>query len=300
MRRSGFVNMVLGIALASLTAIATLAADEKSEAWRFAVCGDGRSDAAFGAANYAPDNGVNREVLQKLIVQLNKEKLDFLLFTGDAVMGEKKKDFRPGEPGSLEFEMKGWIELMKKLNCPWYFSVGNHEAYHKSNADSLRKVFTATGHAMPTNGPADQLQLVYSFDHRNVHFVNLNTYQDGALHRVQTDWLQSDLATAKKDHIFVMAHEPAFSINGEADKCLEVFPLDTDKFWAVMTDRHVDAYFCGHEHIFYRNHPVPRSDVWQIIEGDAGAPLTRFRVRRWSRNSAISWWKSTARKSPTR
>jgi hypothetical protein len=274
MSRTGYRAVVLGIAcVASLTAATIHAAGEKAESWRFAVCADSRAEAAFGAAGYAPDNGVNREVLNKLIAQLNKEKLDFLLFAGDAVMGEKKQDLKPGEPGSLDFELKGWIDLMKKLNCPWYFSVGNHEAYHDSNADALRRAFKAAGRQMPTNGPANQLQLVYSFDHKNAHFVNLNPYQAGAPHHVQTDWLQSDLATAKKDHVFVMAHEPAFSVIGEKEKCLEASPPDRDKFWAVMTEKHVDAYFCAHEHVYYRIHPAPQSDVWQIIAGVAGAPV---------------------------
>jgi hypothetical protein len=274
MNGSGFRNMLLGITcFASLTVATVSPAEEASESWRFAVCADSRSDAVFGAAGYSPDNGVNRQVLNKLIAQLNKEKLDFVLFTGDAVMGEKKQDFKPGEIGSLEFEMKGWIELMKKLNCPWYFSVGNHEAYRESNAAALRRAFKAGGRQMPTNGPANQTQLVYSFDHKNAHFVNLNCYQAGAPHQVQTDWLQSDLAATKKEHVFVMSHEPAFSVTGEKEKCLEASPSDRDKFWAVMTGKHVEAYFCAHEHIYYRAHPVPQSDVWQIIAGVAGAPV---------------------------
>jgi hypothetical protein len=264
-----------GIAFAflmSCTILSSAVAQEKATPWRFAVLADSRSDTGFGDANYAPNNGVNRSALSKLVMQMNNEKLDFVLFVGDAIMGEKKGTFAADAPGSVKSEMTGWLNIMKKLKCPWYFSVGNHEVYHPGNDQTLRDVFTASGHAMPTNGPADQQQLVYSFDNKNAHIVCLSAYQPGSPHHVQTDWLKKDLESVKKDHIFVMCHEPAFSIIGESNKCLESSPADRDAFWNIMNEKRVDAYLCAHEHVYYRNHPVPQSDVWQIICGLAGAP----------------------------
>jgi len=262
---------VLALFLSSL-ALPGAVAQEKAGPWRFAVLADSRSDKVFGDANYSAENGVNRVVLSKLVSRMNKEKLDFVLFIGDAVMGEKKATFAADAPGSVKFEMTAWLAVMKKLKCPWYFSVGNHEVYNAGNDQTLRDVFTASGHEMPTNGPFGQQQLVYSFDHKNAHIVCLNAYQAGSQHRVQTDWLRKDLESAKKDHIFVMCHEPAFSVIGESTKCLEAYPADRDAFWKIMSDKHVEAYFTAHEHVYYRNHPVPQSDVWQIISGLAGAP----------------------------
>ena len=263
----GIVWGVLAVAWAAAGAGLGAKTAPGAGAWKFVALSDSRADVAYGRPGYAPDNGVNRAALTALLKQIALEKPDFVLFPGDAVMGEKKAS---AKGGVLKSEMKGWIALMSKLPCPWYFTPGNHEAYQPGNEQELREAYHAANRAMPTNGPADQKELVYSFDHKNAHVVSLNSYTRGASGHVQLDWMKTDLAGSTNPLVFVMAHAPAFTVTGEG--CLDAFPAERDAFWAQLTTAHARAYFCGHQHIFDRRQPVPGSDVWQVIIGCSGAP----------------------------
>jgi 3',5'-cyclic AMP phosphodiesterase CpdA len=266
-------------AVATPVATAPAAPKAAEASWRFAAISDDRAAVGFGDPHYEPDRGINRAALNRLIARINAEHVDFVIFPGDAVYGEKppkaSATIPQPPPGTFRRELSEWVTLMSALNCPWYFAPGNHETYRAENAQELRDVFTAAGHPMPTNGPPGEEQMVYSFDHRNAHVVALSSDSYGDAHHVQTDWLKGDLAANRQPHVFVMAHEPAFSANGSTEKCLAADAAARDAFWALLTASHADAYFCGHEHVAYRSQPQAGSQVWEIIAGRGGAPAEK-------------------------
>lgn len=217
-------------------------------AWKFAVLGDSRGG----------KTGVRTEVLSPIIRQINNEKVDLVLFVGDAVNGSH-------DDAKLSAQMDTWIDAMKKLNCPWYYTPGNHEI----SSPASEKILCAKIR-QPANGPNGYKGMVYSFDHQNAHFVSLNSNHHGEDHRVQSEWLAKDLATTQKPIRFVMAHEPAFSV--KKARGLDCVPKERDDFWQIMSQAGVSAYFCGHEHLYARTR---HGNLYQIISGTCGAPIKK-------------------------
>jgi hypothetical protein len=53
---------------------------------------------------------------------------------------------------------------------------------------------------------------------------------------------------------------------------LDKHPAERDAFWALLKKHRVDAYFCGHEHLY---NAKEAGGVRQVIAGSCGAPLAQ-------------------------
>ncbi len=210
-----------------------------------------------------------------------------------AAMGPGAFMVSPGDvdpPGQV-----GWtIEQILGDDYLWYPVVGNHEAETPGDMEWLRS-YNAGGEDLPgvvNAGPPGCRETTYSFDYQNAHFVVLNQYYDGigdaaadgdvvdALY----EWLAEDLAATAREHIFIFGHEPAYpqpdANNGRMrhiGDSLDKYPARRDRFWELLRDEGVLAYFCGHTH----NYSAVKIDgVWQLDAGhcrgvgDPGAPST--------------------------
>lgn len=176
----------------------------------------------------------------------------------------------------------------------WYPVLGNHEEETESDMEYLRE-YNAGGKKLPyivNMGPKGTEETMYSFDYGNSHFVVLNQYYDGSCDVcVDGDindpiyrWLRKDLAKTDKTNIFIFGHEPAFvqpdEYNGRVrhnGDSLDKYRSTRDRFWNLLEDEKVTAYFCGHTHNYSS---VLINNVWQIDSGhargmgDEGAPST--------------------------
>ena len=193
------------------------------------------------------------------MTRINAENVDLVVFQGDAVSGSSNDN-------TLSSQMNNWLVEMNKLNCPWYYTPGNHEiSTSTAEANVLRgKV------VQPENGPTGYKEFVFSFDYQNAHFVFLNSDHYGEQHKVQRSWLTTDLAGTTQPHIFVMAHDPAYPAGPHVGSSLDVYPTERDDFWNIMTDADVRTYFCGHEHLYQRSQ---HGSITQVLNGSCGAPL---------------------------
>ncbi|MBD3385751.1 hypothetical protein GF407_12600 [candidate division KSB1 bacterium] len=204
---------------------------------------------------------------------------------------------------------KNAIETVKTFfgkELPVYAVVGNHdipgssiESYPGENIEFLRS-YNQGGNTLPNiirSGPGGCEETTYAFDYKNAHFVILNVYYDGQSdHGINGDisdslylWLENDLAQTDKQHIFVIGHEPAF-FHPDYDKGyfpiiddntplssgndLSKYPYHRNRFWDLLVQYEVTAYFCGHYHSFsaYRHR-----GVWQIACGHARGIVEHFR-----------------------
>jgi len=190
----------------------------------------------------------------------------------------------------------------------WYPVVGNHELPDKGseshtgyNLEWLRNYnYDINGKGilpdLINNGPLGCPDTTFSFDYENVHFVVLNEYcdfngdsaTDGDIPDHLYDWLLKDLSDTQRQHIFVFGHEPAFP-QPDADNgrerhftdSLNAHETNRDRFWSLLQQTGVVAYFCGHTHNFSA---VNIHGVWQIDTGhargqaDLGAPSTFLKV----------------------
>jgi hypothetical protein len=212
-----------------------------SFAWKFASIADSRGS----------DNGVNTEELQKIVNRINAEGVDLVIFQGDAVGGSDSDS-------TLSSQMDTWLSVMKKLKCPWYYTPGNHEIH---TATAQKRVLRAKVN-QPLNGPSTDKEMVYSFDHKDAHFVVLNSDHYGRLHHVQLSWMASDLTKNTQPHVFVMAHDPAYPAGPHKGSSLDAYRKERDDFWRKMSAAHVGMYFCGHEHLYQRSR---HGSIYQVI-----------------------------------
>lgn len=219
-----------------------------TEPWRFVSMADSRGS----------DNGVNTTVLSQIVSLINTEDCDLVIFAGDAVTGSSNN-------ATLDSQLNTWKSIMDELTCPYYPVVGNHEIQSPTSHLIFISKFV-----LPTNGPPGLEELVFSFDHENAHFVGLDSNVWGDFHRVQTDWLDADLAATEKPHVFTYGHEPAYPVGPHVGSSLDVYPAERDYFWSVLSSWDTGPYFCGHEHLYNRQ---LRGQVYQVINGTCGAPI---------------------------
>lgn len=187
---------------------------------------------------------------------------------------------------------------------PWIPVTGNHELPGAGTEPStganlawLRAFSTGADHA----GPAGCPTTTFSFDRGPAHFVVLNQYcdtagdaaTDGDVPDSLYNWLAADLAAhppaTDRPYTFVVGHEPGYpqpdAENGrlrhEYDS-LNAHEANRNRFWALMRERGVTAYLCGHTH----NYSAAKVEgVWQVDGGharglgDTGARSTFLVIR---------------------
>jgi len=153
-------------------------------------------------------------------------------------------------------------------NRPWMPSAGNHENELGNGPIGYRAYQTyfsvpaASGQTDVTRG------LWYSFTAGAVRVISIANddvvYQDGGNSYVrgyssgaQKAWLESELASARRDHdidwVVVCMHQVAIST---ADK-FNGADLGIRQEWVPLFDTYgVDLVVCGHEHHYERSHPI--------------------------------------------
>jgi len=235
------------------------------ESIRFAVLGDSRI-----AEQGRPENDEFFAQLVEKVLEVDPP-VKFVVFTGDLVYGT-------ADDQSTAEKFRLW----RKIAAPWYQSEmigskvyvvpGNHDLVNKL---TYARLWQEGFPNMPDNGPEYDRKLTYSFDFGPCHLAVVNTSIpiDELNHQVDLDWLARDLAASDKPIKFVFGHEPAYAFIGTTSKSLDIKPEQRDRFWQVLVDNGVQAYFCGHEHLY--NHWI-KDGVHQIITGGAGAPALLY------------------------
>jgi len=238
----------------------------EAEPFTFAVAGDSQGT----------HTQINKEVLWRLMddIQFRDSNTAFLIVTGDMIHGSSDSQVAMRA-------MQEWQEIVTShFHAPVVPVCGNHEIQTEKTQEVYRQLF---GSHVPQNGPEDEKGLSYYFDYNRCRFIILDTAFYGDMYRVRhIDWLENVIKTARPtgvNHIFIFGHNPAWPVTHTKNSLLnaanaingETSSLDaTRRFWNLLKDYRVDAYFCGHEHVYARQNV---NGVWQIISGGAGAPL---------------------------
>jgi hypothetical protein len=193
-------------------------------------------------------------------------------------------DIDPVDLDASTEDLTWTIDQYLGVDYTWYPVVGNHELPGLGNESYLgqnMEILRAFDYGVVNPGPEACDETTFSFDHENSHFVILNEYcdtggdtvTDGDIPDLLYNWLATDLSETSKTHIFVIGHEPAYPQPDEDNgrerhvgDSLDQYPENRNRFWALLKNYNVDAYFCGHTHnystYFYDN-------VWQIDTGHA-------------------------------
>jgi acid phosphatase type 7 len=221
--------------------------------FRFAVIGDTRG--------YSGD-GINVKTMKSILEKIKQEKANFIIVTGDMITGSTKSSVHMNR-------LKKWKGVIEKYKIPFYVVIGNHEIESESSENTVRSVFE-----MPENGPTGFKELIYSFDYENAHFVMLDTEAFNNFHAIgegQLKWLKEDLEKNQKKTIFIFGHDPAYPVYNHIGSSLDKYAIERDELWGMFKKYKINAYICGHEHLYNR---LIHDGIYQVISGGGGAPIS--------------------------
>lgn len=246
---SGFAGSLLALVLVCCSA-------SHAEPWRFIIAGDSRGS----------DNGVNTAILGELADEWAGSQAEFILFPGDLVSGDVNQT-------QLESQFWTWKNTMQPVydaGIAVYPIRGNHDVGSPAGVTAWNNVFPE----LPDNGPAGETNLTYSITRRNVFVLGLDEYIRS--HRVNQAWVDSQLATNTKPHVFAFGHEPAFAAKHQS--CLDNYPTNRTTFWQSLEAAGARVYGAGHDHFYDHaciedNDGNPDNNLHQLIVGTAGAPI---------------------------
>jgi 3',5'-cyclic AMP phosphodiesterase CpdA len=191
---------------------------------------------------------------QTVMKDITKDNPDLLISTGDLT----------GSCASYAeclAKHNDWKKVVGPLLSKTYATMGNHDNINNKGGKAWQDAFD-----FPTNGPADFSEQVYSFDFKNSHFVVLDS-DNPKQHLVngeQRAWLDQDLSKNKKENVFVVFHEPAYSVSSKIGESLDADPGERDALWQILKKYNVTAVFNGHEHIVSRR---KIDNIYQFVFG---------------------------------
>ncbi len=208
------------------------------------VMGDNRQSSHFGEQTIA---------FRKTMKMILAENPDYIFHTGDFIRGYTN-DMQVVEEWYDE-----WNRLVAPIKDRLFIAPGNHDIWSPASFEVYQKKIGKT---------------YFSKDIGNAHLVLLNSWLPGEENRIgdeQMKWLEQDLQKAKDSKFrFVFTHSPAYPFGPHKGNSLDKYPLQRDRFVALLQKYNVDVLFCGHEHL-YNDRMI--GSVRQIITGGAGSDL---------------------------
>jgi len=247
--------------------------------WSFAVAGDDRTDPRLEKVD---PTGIHTEVLGRLLEQIDADKPEFLLFTGDLVYGENLRI-----PAKIAEQFAAWkkIAAEKAPSLKILPVRGNHETLGDPEGTAWVAAFEP---ALSSNGVAwfpGQKGFSYLWSppgHPDTAVIALDQYNPVAPHQIDEKGLEEALSKARAagvKHLFPFLHEEAFSAGCHADSDdMAAFPVARDKFLETLRENGIRWLFTGHDHFYDRmeigNWRWPKDYVLrQVVAGTAGAPF---------------------------
>lgn len=138
--------------------------------------------------------------------------------------------------------------------------------------------------------PDDLVEHAWSLDFGNVHLVGLDSNVEARIID-QVDWLDADLAAARKDPdidwIFVMMHHGVYSASNHGPT------MTVQQHWVPIFERHnVDMVFSGHDHDYERTFPLRGDKVVDAKDGIVYVVAGGFFSPGYSNGK--EWWTATS------
>jgi hypothetical protein len=147
-----------------------------------------------------------------------------------------------------------WPEILR--NTPLWPTLGNHDgqtAFSSSETGPYYEIFS-----LPTNAEAGGIpsgtEAYYSFDHANIHFICLNSYDvDRSTGGAMLTWLENDLMNTTQDWIIAFWHHPPYS-KGSHDSDIELRQIEMrENVLPLLESYGVDLVLSGHSHSYERS-----------------------------------------------
>ena len=200
----------------------------------------------------------------QVAAQLEKDRPEVVLSVGDLINAHQGAN-----PSAQWTALENAVQQIGAQQ--FYPCLGNHDTHGSLGAlDDFRTAFS-----LPGNAPGSLKGIAYSVDVGRVHLVCVSTEYPGAEHSLgdeQLDWLAGDLAQSSAPYVLVFGHDPAFAVGPHVGESLDYDPARRDRFWNILRDAHVTAYFAGHEHLYHRQ---DYDGLTQMILGSSGSDIDR-------------------------
>ncbi len=236
----------------------------------------GRGKTSFSFIVFGDNRGTSPgrklpSVLDSMLKDMGMLHPDFIINTGDFMVG-----YTDTKTQAME-ELQAFIKKVYNYTegIDFLFVPGNHE----ESSDEVNKLFENYFGK----------KLYYDFTYGNSHFIMLDTNFPKSMlakgqkygfynvndkqHRLaQVDWTKKALR-ARAPHTFIATHVPVFSAlspNFGAHPKSFTSRTNRDQFLNMLVKKGIDAYFAGHEHIFYAQ---KKGKSFFFTIGGGGAPL---------------------------
>ncbi|NND08807.1 MAG: metallophosphoesterase family protein [Saprospiraceae bacterium] len=227
------------------------------EAWILGDCGTGNNNARAVRDAYYDFAGLGET--------------DLILFLGDNA-------YSNGTDGEYQLALFEDMYEERLKNTVSWSCLGNHDGHSANSSDQsgpYYDIFT-----FPTQGECGGMlsgtEAYYSFDHGNVHFISLDSYESDR--NVGGDmylWCEADLQNSTSDWIVAFWHHPPYS-KGSHDSDQEGALVDMrENFLPLLESYGVDLVLSGHSHSYERsyfinNHYGP-SDSFKLATHAVGS-----------------------------
>jgi hypothetical protein len=227
----------------------------------------------WAIGDFGKGNAGQVAVKQSYLAHPGGPDTDVWIWLGDNVYDDGKDT----EYQSKVFGLSGFSDVFNWL--PFYPSPGNHdynEVWRRStlfglpysnipleNHDGPYYDIVDVPEVGEAGGYPSQLEVFYSFDHGNVHFLSLNSEvydflntSDG-IDRMK-DWIEQDLEVNDKPWVIAYFHQPPYSKGShDSDGPLElVMRAMRERVVPLLEQYDVDLVICGHSHVYERSHLV--------------------------------------------
>lgn len=248
------------------------------------------------------DMGVENSLGTMKALEEIHSNVDFIYHAGDISYAD---DGFLSHPFKFTYE-EIWNVYMNQIQpfaskIPYMTCPGNHEAECHSpvcqiSPSKMLKLsnFSAYNHRfrMPSDASDGAMNMWFSFNLGDVHFVSINTETDfpsaprdhytilsknGGFGN-QIEWLRRDLKKAQKYRnsglrpwIVVIGHRPIYSVHSsdENGNPLGVALAIQKAFEDIFQEFKVDLYICGHIHAYERQMPLYRGKMYNLTTDES-------------------------------
>jgi 3',5'-cyclic AMP phosphodiesterase CpdA len=221
------------------------------------------------------NHGNGNEGLAKALADAKTKGVDFVIFGGDLA---NLDGLKPEQEATADSLLARFKSIVDKSGVPAYFTIGNHDRYYTSN-----------GQPDPAGFKMFQKHLgetYYSFDHKGVHFIVLNSVQRDAGHTYfvndeQFTWLKNDLSEIGENRPLVVSthvpfqslYYPAVEGRITATDMLENFK----EVWDLLLNHNLKVILQGHQHL---HEELFVKDTWFLTGGAVSAGWWRGEFHR--------------------
>lgn len=194
------------------------------------------------------DMEVSSKGLRRALEHAKSEGVDLVIFGGDLVDIDR---LQPEDSLQADRLFMAFKSIVEEAGIKAYFTIGNHDRYYTFNNQPDAPGFNLFQKHLG--------ETYYSFDHKGIHFVVLNSVQVNdstkkyMIGPEQLEWLETDLAKLPdQTPLVVSTHVPFQSLYYPA---MEGVVKDVDmvsnfkEVWDILLNHDLKVILQGHQHL---------------------------------------------------